>query len=185
MVTAQQTKKLSYCRVQTHGQRSLISLLERNTFFCGEFRFLELKVFRQGSYIQRYPIVAMEDTFYIFGGDSGPSNETPSNTIAAFSTVTKEWKKLGELNQARLGHGVFIQQGDFIVVGGWENLRTEHCTLNQDAIRCTLINPELDYYYYYPEMMAVNPDYCTLNYVYDGSYNAGYDYGGYAGYDYY
>ena len=102
----------------------------------------------------------MADTFYIFGGDSGPDIYTASNKIAAFSTVTKEWKKLGELNQARYGHGVFIQQGDFIVVGGWGIFRTERCTLNQDAIRCTLIDPELEDYGFYPEMMSVMPNYC-------------------------
>ena len=103
----------------------------------------------------------MEDTFYIFGGDSGPSSNTPSNTIAKFSTLTKEWTKLGELNQARFAHGVFIQQGDFIVVGGFKgDLRTERCTLNEDAIRCTLIDPELKNYGYYPEMMSVEPNFC-------------------------
>ena len=127
----------------------------------GKFQILELEIFCQGSYIQRYPIVAIEDTFYLFGGDSGPSEFTPSNTIAAFSTVTKEWKKLGELNQARYGHGVFIQQGNFIVVGGLEeDFRTERCTLNEEAIRCTLIDPELNGYYYYPEMMFVEPNFC-------------------------
>ena len=103
----------------------------------------------------------MEDTFYIFGGDSGPRDYTPSSTIATFSTVTKEWKKLGELNQARLGHGVFIQQGHFIVVGGYNgNLRTERCTLNEDAISCTLIDPELNGYAFYPEMMSVEQNFC-------------------------
>ena len=61
----------------------------------------------------------MAETFYIFGGDAGPRDSTPSTTIAAFSTVTKEWKKVGNLNQARFAHGVFIQQGNFIVVGGY------------------------------------------------------------------
>ena len=103
----------------------------------------------------------MADTFYIFGGDSGPDTYTPSNTIASFSTVTKEWKKLGELNQARYAHGVFIQQGDFIVIGDYKGrLRTERCTLNQDAIRCTLVDPELQDYGFYPEMMSVMPNYC-------------------------
>ena len=110
----------------------------------------------------------MEGTFYLFGGDSGPSDSTPSKTIAAFSTVTKEWKKLGELNQARYAHGVFIefsmkffQHGEFIVVGGFPgDLRTERCTFHEDAIRCTLVDPELEDYGFYPEMMSVMPNYC-------------------------
>lgn len=103
----------------------------------------------------------MSEAFYIFGGDSGPSDNTPSNTIAAFSTMTKEWEKLGELNQARYANGVFIHQGDFIVVGGLSgNLHTERCTVNEGTARCTTIDPELNGYHYYPEMMAVMPNYC-------------------------
>ena len=101
----------------------------------------------------------MAKSFYIFGGDRADFDET--DTIAAFSTVTMEWKKAGVLNQARLAHGVFIQQGDFIVVGGMDGLLgTERCILNGDAINCTVVEPTLHYYFYYPEMMAVEPDYC-------------------------
>ena len=96
----------------------------------------------------------------MFGGNLHPEDARPTNTIASFSTVTKEWKKLGELNQARYAHGVFIQQGDFIVVGGWGTFRTERCTLNEEAIRCTLIDPKLSEYCYYPEMMSVEPNFC-------------------------
>ena len=118
-------------------------------------------LFHQGSYIIRYPIVTLANTFYIFGGDSGPSDNTPTNPIVAFSTITKEWKKLGELNRARYAHGVFIQQGDFIVVGGYDRkLFTERCTFNEADIHCTLVDPELENYAYYPEMMAVMPSYC-------------------------
>ena len=103
----------------------------------------------------------MAQNFYIFGGDRGSSVKTSENTIAAFSTVTKQWKKLGELNEARYAHGVFIQEGDFIVVGGDNGTRgTERCILNEDEIRCTVIDPELYDYSYYPEMMAVEPNYC-------------------------
>ena len=100
------------------------------------------------------------ESFYIFGGDSGHSSYTATNTIAAFSTVTKKWKKVGELNQARLANGVFIQQEDFVVVGGSELFDTERCTLNGDVIRCTVVNPRLYEYGFYPEMMAIEPDYC-------------------------
>ena len=108
----------------------------------------------------------MKDTFYLFGGDSGPSEFTPSNTIAAFSTMTKEWKKLGELNKARYAHGVIIQKDDFIVVGGYPNsdyefdVITEHCTFDEDAIQCTPIDPKLGDYAFYPEMMHVEQNYC-------------------------
>ena len=111
-----------------------------------------------GCSIHSYSIVALADSFYIFGG---LSHGTKSSTIAAFSTVTKEWKKLGELKQARYYHGVIIQNGDFVVVGGNDGqLGTERCILSEDTITCTVIDPVLDHYYYYPEMMSVPPNYC-------------------------
>ena len=116
----QGTVKPSCCRFQTLGQSNLIILTERNSNqkFVLRIWYCWTGIFRQGSYIIRYSIVAMREAFYIFGGDSGPSDNTPSNTIATFSTMTKKWEKLGELNQARYANGVFIHQGDFIVAVG-------------------------------------------------------------------
>ena len=54
-------------------------------------------------------MVALKSTFYIFGGEV--VELTSTNTIAAFSTLTKEWKQIGFLNHARDNHGVFIHQG--------------------------------------------------------------------------
>ena len=96
---------------------------------------------------------------------------TPTNIIAAFSIITKKWTKSGKLNKARLGHGVIVRDGDFIVVGGtdygelYENsFETERCTLIVDTqftpIKCSNVDPVLDDYYYYPEMMRVPHDYC-------------------------
>ena len=90
-------------------------------------------------------------------------------TIAAFSTVTKEWKKYGELNYARYGHGVFVHQGEFIVVGGEHyggsddhatKLSTERCTLVEDSIECKAVDPVFNNYFSYPEMIRVPYDYC-------------------------
>ena len=90
-----------------------------------------------------------------------------SSTIAAFSTKTKEWKKMGNLKNAREGHGVSIQRGEFIVVGGKNSesngqkaLSTERCTVKGDVIKCTEIGPVLTSYEDYPEMMLVLHDYC-------------------------
>ena len=87
-----------------------------------------------------------------------------SSTIAAFSTKTKAWKKIGNLKNAREGHGVFIQRGEFIIVGGksygQKALSTERCTLKGDVIKCKEIGPVLTSYEDYPEMMLVLHDYC-------------------------
>ena len=61
----------------------------------------------KGSTISQFGIVAFKSSFYIFGGWTGDvSGDSPgdSNVIAAFDTGTKKWQKLGNLNQARVGH---------------------------------------------------------------------------------
>lgn len=83
-----------------------------------------------------------------------------TQTIAAFNTITKKWKKVGKLNEARTGHGVIMNKGNFIIVGGMDYKKTERCTLEGQSIHCKLINPGLDYYMGYPEMMIVPSDYC-------------------------
>ena len=115
------------------------------------------EIFHKGLYINRYSIVTLESSFYIFGGWKGIS----SDVIASFSTVTKQWRKLGYLNKARYGQGVIIQQGDFIIVGGWsESLGTERCSVNGDSMQCATVEPKLEGYYYYPEMMLVPGNFC-------------------------
>ena len=75
------------------------------------FTIDESQIFRKGSRIQRSPIIALNNIFYLFGGDIGQDNESvSSNIIAAFSPFTKKWKKCGVINQARHGHRVFINQ---------------------------------------------------------------------------
>ena len=103
------------------------------------------------------PIVAFGSSFYLFGGYDGGSIKT----IAGFDTNTKQWKKLGYLNQGRRGHGLIVHQGQFIVVGGYKgSLATERCILKGDSIQCTTDGPELDDYYFYPELMSVPENYC-------------------------
>ena len=97
----------------------------------------------------------MRASFYTFGGHTG----SYSNVIASFDTATKQWKKLGKLNQARQGHAVIVHQGHFIVVGGRYSRGTERCTLKGNLIQCTTVGPELEYYNSYPEMMSV-PEIC-------------------------
>ena len=114
-------------------------------------------------YIYDYAIVSMKDLFFIFGG---VIFDAYSNTIASFSTQTKNWNKCGKLKQKRYGHSVFIQEGKFVVVGGRNgddnHMYTERCTLKNGKNDCKTIKPELHDYSYYPEMVAVPHDYCPL-----------------------
>ena len=141
------------------------------TFFQNlNYNTFTTEIIRQGDRtIQSYSVVALQNTFYIFGGQISHPNEANKNlmkTIAAFSTITIQWKKVGELNFIRHGHGVIIHQGEFVVIGGWNyavddrKLKTERCTLTDDLIECTAVDPVLDNYVNYPEMIRVPYDYC-------------------------
>ena len=109
-----------------------------------------------------YSIVAIKDLFYTFGGATQvPDSSGVTKTIASFSTMTKKWKMCGELKKARGGHGVIVQNGEFVVVGGeHENVFTERCSLKDDTIHCTAVKPKLSNFDFYPEMIAVPHDYC-------------------------
>ena len=120
-------------------------------------------IFHEGSFLVRSPIVSVEKSFYTFGGTL---DLYATAIIAAFDTIKKEWKFVGELNQARYAHGVFIQEGEFVVVGGFDSsdsssLATERCTSTEDSIDCILIDPMLYSYSYYPAIMPVTSDYCS------------------------
>ena len=97
---------------------------------------------------------------------SGWIMDRTSDIVASFDTKSRQWKKLGHLNQARYGNGVIVRQGQFVVVGGIgnsnsEKLRsTERCYFENESIQCTTTEPVLDVYYQYPELMLVPEDYC-------------------------
>ena len=110
-----------------------------------------------GDRLYRTPVVALGSSFYIFGGDNG----SISATIACFSTISKQWSKVGELNDARYAHGVFADADHFVVVGGYGSFSTERCYFtNKSQLQCETVNPVVDYYIYYPEMMSVQENYC-------------------------
>ena len=117
-------------------------------------------------YISDYSIVAIKDLVYIFGGQTAWDSSGITKNIASFSTKTKDWKKCGQLKKDRYGHGVFVHEGDFIIIGGRNGnrpndpLSTERCILKEDTIHCTVVKPKLWDYGYYPEMIAVPHDYC-------------------------
>ena len=109
-----------------------------------------------------YAIVALNSSFYTFGGWEGYRYGYSLSEISVFDTSTKQWKMLGELNQPRHGHGVFINQDQFIVVGGEDSLGTERCILEGDSIQCKTVDPEIENFMNYPKMMSVHQDFCPL-----------------------
>ena len=132
----------------------------------------------------QYAIVTFDNSFYIFGGDCEAHRKSRAsdiwnnpdmyfkitepwgtnlrtNTIAVFNTTTKKWKKIGEMIKARFGHGISVEGSEFYVVGGLEKFGTERCAFNDsDLLMCELVEPILNNYVYYPEMMSVPEGYC-------------------------
>ena len=93
------------------------------------------------------------------------SKSSASRTIATFNTITKAWKKGGEMIRARNGHGVIVNQGDFVIFGsaGEEHVGVERCTLKGDSIECQYAEPRSKDFFLYPEMINVPHDYCPYN----------------------
>ena len=95
--------------------------------------------------------------FYVFGGNN------VSSKITRLGGYSRKWTDMGEMVQDRNdynGHGVIFTEGHFLVVGGSGKFKTEKCTINGDKMNCVLQDPELAYYKYYAELVAVEADYC-------------------------
>ena len=86
-------------------------------------------------------------------------SKDPQSTIARFDPIENIWTKLGDLNVAREGHGVIQVNNEFIVVGGSRRNRkdepTESCKLKQQTMICTIREPQLSKFSFYPELMPV------------------------------
>ena len=55
--------------------------------------------------------------------------------------------------------------GEFLIMGGYQSgkgdlIQSEKCTLYNRKIVCTKQGPELEEYYWWPELFAVENDYC-------------------------
>ena len=87
-------------------------------------------------------------------------------TIAGLKSLDHSWRRYGDLQQARRGHGAIYSSGHFLVVGGFgfdETFITEKCTLDNGEITCTKQNPDLFGYWYTPELALVPHDFCKTN----------------------
>ena len=95
----------------------------------------------------------------IFGGYT--SNNYYDNLIARLDGVTFSWSQMGEMIQGRYGHNAIVVQGEILVVGGQSgSLKTERCNEIEGQMRCNAQEPELNKYYYYPELFAVPDNFC-------------------------
>ena len=116
------------------------------------------KLIKANEYISNAPIVYHERAFYVFGGGIDYNGST--NIIGRLDASTLTWRKAGHLNNARWGHGAIFNGDVFIVAGGYGNLKTEVCSINNSSVICLEQTPTLDYYRTYPEMLLVTDEFC-------------------------
>ena len=71
------------------------------------------------------------------------------------------WTLAGNLNQARLAHNAIYDGEYLMIVGGSFERETEKCSVVDGSVDCLYqLAPELDDYYFYPELFLVSDDFC-------------------------
>ena len=77
--------------------------------------------------------------------------------------ATKRWSRVGSLNVGRYGHAVVVRQNDFLIIGGSGTLDTERYMLENNEMSCEVVEPNLNYFFVYPEAVLVDKDFCVNN----------------------
>ena len=76
------------------------------------------------------------------------------------------WTDAGTLVTGRWHHNAIYDGESLIVVGGRGTKKTEVCNLSNGIFFCVEQNPELEYYYVYPELFLVAENFCKeLSYL--------------------
>ena len=115
---------------------------------------------KASSYIAYAPVIYVDGAFYVIGGDGA----TDKNVIGRLDATTKTWSKSGELIDGRGGHNAIFDGSSILVVGGDYDRKTEKCSFSEGQITCTEQDPELVYYYLYPELFLIPANFCkSLN----------------------
>ena len=72
----------------------------------------------------------------------------------------KTWSLAGKLNFGRYGHAAIFDGESFLVVGGFDVIKNEVCTLDEDKnVTCKAQLSTLFYWRYYPEIFLVDDTY--------------------------
>ena len=111
---------------------------------------------KASSYIAYAPVIYVDGAFYVIGGDGA----TDKNVIGRLDATTKTWSKSGELIDGRDGHNAIFDGSSILVVGGDYDRKTEKCSFSEGQIICTEQDPELVYYYLYPELFLIPANFC-------------------------
>ena len=107
--------------------------------------------------IYYYASIYHSNAFYIFGGTTWNNN---LENIARLDEVTQTWSLAGKLKSSRSGHGVIFDGSNFLVIGGYENQKTENCVLEGTVMTCIeQESPALDNYRAYPALFLTDNNY--------------------------
>jgi len=106
--------------------------------------------------ISHYAALPIKRAVYIIGGYDSSGFDIA--TVAIFEN--EKWRKAGELNQNRRGHGAITVNEKIYVIGGWgSQLITEIWDLTSN--NSISVGTALDDYAWFPYLFVVHPDQCS------------------------
>jgi len=108
-----------------------------------------------------YSTATVADTLYIFGGYNG-SGQLQSVTVGRMRNSILEWTAGPDLLLPRYDHRSIAIGNNILHIGGNGEMMTEKWIVDGDRIEKELLDLTLYYYEYYPELFAVNENYCNL-----------------------
>ena len=115
----------------------------------------------KGSEFLYYAPIYHENAFFIFGGKHWPDFFTK---IARIDVETRLWSIVGDLRNPRMSHGVILIGNSFMVVGGYANIKSEKCTLENNRMNCVELASGLPGYVNHPYFAPVHSnfaEYCN------------------------
>ena len=107
------------------------------------------------------------NAFYLFGGKYNSNTIAqldevgcPLKCYAPFDRMLKIVDILcGQMQKDRFGHGVVYDGASFLVIGGYGDLRTENCVLEEAFFACTELGPSIYNYAYYLGLFLTHDNY--------------------------
>ena len=107
------------------------------------------------STVSETPIVYYDGGYFMFGGYG-----VDDTLVARYDVTGDSWSHVGKLADGRYGHAVIRKDNDFMIVGGKGTQPTNVCRYQNSEMNCEKRDPFLWVYYLYPEVLAVDTDFC-------------------------
>ena len=77
----------------------------------------------------------------------------------SYLEVSGRWFLAGKLQKDRFGHGVIYDGASFLVIGGYGDLKTENCVLEETFFACSEQGPSIYNYAYYLGIFLTHDNY--------------------------